>query len=109
MKFTITVTDFRPRRSNTLRGFATVNIGERKLTLHDVLIHQHANGKRWVGLPAKPVIDSGGVAKRKADGKIDYAPLFSFDSPAVRDAFSSAVIKALLEHDAEAFDHEVVS
>ena len=69
MKFTITVTDFRPRRSNTLRGFATVNIGERKLTLHDVLIHQHANGKRWVGLPAKPVIDSGGVAKRKADAR----------------------------------------
>jgi hypothetical protein len=108
MKLTITCTDFRPLRRNTLRGFATVHVDELKLTLHDVAIHEHSNGSRWVSLPAKPVLDSGGVAKRNTDGKIEYAKLLSFDSRGVSDAFTAAVIAALLERDAKAFDSETV-
>jgi hypothetical protein len=104
MKLTITCTDFRPLRRNTLRGFATVRIDELKLSLHDVAIHQHDNGSRWVSLPAKPMVDSAGVAKRTSDGKLEYVKLFSFDSRAVSDAFSTAVIAALLERDKRAFD-----
>jgi hypothetical protein len=107
-KLTITVTDFRPFRRNTLRGFATIHIDELHLTIHDIAVHQHDNGARWVGLPAKPVIDSGGIAKRTSDGKLEYAKLLSFDSRTVSDAFAAAVIAALLEHDAEAFDREGV-
>lgn len=106
MKFTITVTDFRPYRRNTLRGFATVRVDELKLTIHDIAVHQHDRGARWVGLPAKPVVDSGGNVKRTSDGRIEYAKLLGFDSRAVSDAFSATVIAALLAHDAEAFDHE---
>ena len=51
MKFTVKVTDFRPFRRNTLRGFATVHVDEH-LTLHDIAVHQHDSGARWVGLPA---------------------------------------------------------
>ena len=109
MKFTISVTDFRPLHRNTLRGFAVVHSAELKLTLHDISVHQHGNGSRWVSLPSKPVLDSAGVAKRTDDGKIAYARLFSFDSRGVSDAFSAAVIAALLEHDAKAFDCEAVS
>jgi hypothetical protein len=104
MKFTITCTDFRPLNRNTLRGFATVRIDELKLTLHDVAIHQHDTGTRWVGQPAKPVVDRDGVAKRSSDGKLEYVRLFSFDSRAVSDAFSAAVVAALLEYDERAFD-----
>ena len=71
-----------------------------------MLIHEHANGARWVGLPAKPVIDRDGAPKRNAEGKPEYVKLFSFDNRAVSDAFSSAVIAALLERDAKAFDDE---
>ena len=56
MKFTVTVTDFRPFHRNTLRGFATVRVDELHLTLHEVAVHQHDIGARWVGLPAKPVV-----------------------------------------------------
>jgi hypothetical protein len=108
MKFTITCTDFRPFRRNTLRGFATVHIDELKLTFHDIAIHQHDNGARWVGLPSKPIVDRDGNLKRTSEGKIEYAKLFGFDSRAVSDAFSAAVIASLLEHDAEAFDREGV-
>ena len=107
MKFTITVTDFRAHHKNTLRGYATIRIDELKLSVCDLAIHEHSNGSRWVGLPAKPVLDSAGVAKRKPDGKIEYTkPLLSFDNGAVRDAFSAAVIAALIECDDHAFDHE---
>jgi hypothetical protein len=99
MKLTITCTDFRALHRNTLRGFATVRIDELKLTLYDVAVHQHDNGSRWVGLPAKPVVDSGGNIKRSSDDKIEYVRLFGFDSRAVADAFSTAVIAALLERD----------
>ena len=87
-----------------MRGFATVRIDELKLTLYDVAVHQRDNGARWVGLPAKPVVDSGGSVKRTSDGRIEYVRLFGFDSRAVSDAFSEAVIAALLERDAKAFD-----
>lgn len=106
MKLTVTVTDFRPYHRNTLRGFATVHVDELKLTIHDLAVHQHDNGKRWVGLPAKPVIDSSGVAKRNAEGKLEYAKLLSFDSRGVSDAFSEAVIAALLEFESSALNAE---
>ena len=107
-RLTITCTDFRPFHRNTLRGFATVHIDELKLTIHDIAVHQHDDGARWVGLPAKPVIDRDGIVKRTSDGKPEYAKLLSFDSRAVSDAFSAAVIASLLEHDAEALDREGV-
>ena len=108
MKFTVKVTDFRAFRRNTLRGFATVHVDELQLTLHDIAIHQHDSGARWLGLPAKPVVDASGNIKRTTDGKIEYVRLFTFDARAVSDAFSAAVIAALLDHDAKAFDREGV-
>jgi hypothetical protein len=108
VKFTITVTDFRPLRRNTLRGLAVVHVDELKLSLHDVAIHQHENGSRWVGLPGKAVIDRDGNVRRKADGRVEYVSSFSFDTRAVSDAFSAAVIAALLERDARAFEREGV-
>jgi hypothetical protein len=108
MKFTVKVTDFRPCHRNTLRGFATVHVDELKLTIHDIAVHQHDNGARWVGLPAKPVIDSSGNVKRSSDGKLEYVRMFTFDARAVSDAFSAAVIAALLDYDQKAFDREGV-
>jgi hypothetical protein len=108
MKLTVTAAEFRAFRRNTLRGFATVHIGEMHLTIHDVGVHQHDNGKRWVSLPAKPVLDRDGNPKRTGDGRIEYARLFGFDSRAVGYAFSAAVIAALLDHDENAFDREGV-
>jgi hypothetical protein len=103
-KLTVTVTEFRPFPRNTLRGFCTVQVGEMHLIIHDIGVHQHANGARWVALPAKPVVNRDGAAKRTGDDRIEYVRLFSFDSRTVSDAFAAAVIAALLEFDPEAFD-----
>jgi hypothetical protein len=107
-KFAVRVTAFRPFQRNTLRGFCTVHVGEMHLTIHDIGVHQHANGVRWAALPGKPVLDRDGTAKRTRDGRIEYARLLSFDSRAVSDAFAAAVIVALLDHDEIAFDREGV-
>jgi hypothetical protein len=103
-KFTITCTGFTPYHRNTLRGFATIRLPELKLTIHDVAVHQHDSGARWVALPSKPLLDKNGIAKRGPAGKIEYAQLFEFEGRAIRDAFSAAVVRALLEFEPHAFD-----
>ena len=65
-KLTISCVAFTPYRRNTLYGFATVRLPELKLCIHDVAQHQYASGARWAALPAKPVIDRNGIAKRAA-------------------------------------------
>ena len=66
------------------------------MVIRDVSVHQYASGGRWVVLPARPVLDSDGTAKRTSAGKIEYAAILGFDSRAVTEAFSRAVICALL-------------
>ena len=80
-------------RRNTLRGFCDLRLRELKMVLHDVAVHQHDNGSRWVGLPSKPIIDRDGVAKRNDAGKIEYVPLLELEGRETRDAFSNAAVK----------------
>jgi len=47
-----------------------------------------------------------GVAVKDADGKIQYSAILEFDSRAVRDAFFSAVIAAVLDASPHAFDED---
>jgi hypothetical protein len=102
LKLSITCADFKPIHRNTLVGFATIHIGDMRLTIKDVAIHTKGES-RWAALPAKPQIDRNGVPIRDANGKIAYATLFEFDSVAVRNAFSHAVIAALLDRFPHAF------
>lgn|SRR5262245_26451175 len=102
-KLTITCTEFTPLVRNTLRGFATIVISELKLEIRDVAVHEK-NGERWAHLPAKPMLDHNGVALRDgANGKIKYADVFTFVDKATREAFSKAVINAVLRAFPNAF------
>jgi hypothetical protein len=76
-KFTIRVEGFMPRRSNTLYGFVAVAIPELHLTITDLTVHEK-NGRRWVGLPAHPVIDRDGTARRDDCGARVIAALLEF-------------------------------
>ena len=105
-KFTVRVTAFRPLHRNTLRGFCNVYIAELHLVVRDVAVHEYASGARWVVLPARPVVDHDGVAKRTSAGKIEYASLLSFDSRAVSEAFSAATVAGLLKFNPHALDEE---
>jgi len=105
-KLTVTCRNFKALRRNTLVGFVTVYIRELRLEIRDVAIHQKGEA-RWAQLPAKPMIDKNGVAIRDSStGKIQYASILEFDRREVRDAFSRAVIAALLELVPGAFDAE---
>jgi hypothetical protein len=102
-KLTIACTDWRSLHRNTLRGFATIEIAELKLEVRDVAVHDK-NGKRWAQLPAKPQVKDGALIKDASTGKIAYTPIMEFSSKAVRDAFSHAMVTALLEFAPDAFE-----
>jgi hypothetical protein len=102
MKMTIKCTAFRPFHRNTLFGFAEIVISELGLKLKDVALHEKANS-RWAALPAKPQIKDGSLVKN-ADGKLEYFAIADFTSRDIRDAFSAAVVRAVLEHTPGAFD-----
>lgn len=99
-KLTLRIESFTPHCKNTLRGFATVTVSELHLIINDIGIHTK-NGHSWASLPAKPWVKNG-EAVVDDTGKIKYLPILEFDNNAVRDAFSTAVVKALLEHDPRA-------
>jgi hypothetical protein len=101
-KLAITCESFHPLVRNTLRGFASITIHELKLTIHDIAVHEKGES-RWAQLPAKPQIRDGELVRDDA-GKIQYWPVLEFGSRAVRDAFSTRVIEALLEFAPGAFD-----
>jgi hypothetical protein len=107
MKLTVRCREFKPLVRHTLRGFATVHIAEMCLAVHDVAVHTK-NGKRWAQLPAKPQIRDGTLVKND-DGKVQYVPVMHFDTREVADAFSAAVINAVLELAPKAFSDEAVS
>ena len=101
-KLTVRCLAWRPRRRNTLRGFAVVKIEEMRLAVREVAVHTQ-NGKAWAQLPSQPWIKNGSLVAGD-DGKTKYSPLFEFDSDKVRAAFSDAVIRAVLTYDPRAIE-----
>jgi hypothetical protein len=101
MKFTIEVTGFKRFERGTLVGFCDLTIKELRLKIHEVSLHEKNGSSRWATMPGRPWVKDG-VAVRGDDGKIQYSPLFEFESREVRDAFSREVWRALLEFDPDA-------
>ena len=103
-KLTVTSESFHPLIRNTLRGFAEISVAEMRLRIRDVAIHEKGES-RWAALPAKPQIKDGTLVK-DVTGKVQYVHILDFDSREVRDAFSRAVVQAVLERAPEAFNGE---
>jgi hypothetical protein len=95
-KLTVRAVEFKPLVKNTLRGFASAHIAEMRITFNDIPVHAK-NGRRWAQLPAKAFVKDGELVKNATTGKINYLPMFVWDSHAVADAFSNAVVRAVLE------------
>jgi hypothetical protein len=100
-KLTIRCTDFHALQRNTLRGFAVIVIDELKLEIRDITVHQKGDS-RWAQLPARPQLRDG-VAIKDQSGKIQYTTILQFTNRKVSDAFSSAVVDAVLKYDPDAF------
>src|SRR5262249_34945054 len=95
--------EFRPLRRDTLVGFAIISIVEPKLEIPDVAIHQKG-ASRWPQLAAKPQTKAGTLVKDALSGKGQHVTILEFADRAVREAFSQAVIRAVLEHAPHVFD-----
>ena len=97
-----TATCWHPHVKGALRGFVTVTlpIG---LKLIDCPVLA-SNGKAWVNLPAKPVLDRDGKQKIGADGKPAYAAILEWRSRELSDGFSEAVIAAIRQMHPGALD-----
>jgi hypothetical protein len=93
MAFSIECEEFKPVVRNTLRGFATIKVPDIRMRVKDVAIHVK-NGSQWAALPAKPQIRDGQVITK--DGKAQYVPILEFTDRNTGDAFSRAVIDAVL-------------
>jgi hypothetical protein len=93
-------------RRNTLRGFTTIKIEAMRLSICEIAVHEK-DGKAWAQLPSRPrIMDSVIVAGD--DGKPEYSPQFEFDNSAVRNAFSDAVVRAVLKFAPDALEAEEV-
>lgn len=90
----VTILDWRPMRRNSLLGFAQIQLGA--LKIKDVTININT-GRKWAGLPAKPMMDRDGNALRNEQGKVKYVPLLEWDNKGAGDRFSESVIMALEE------------
>ena len=89
----VSLIGWKPMQRSSLRGFAKVRVGK-SLIISDVAIHA-SHGKRWAQLPAKPLIDSDGVAKRGDNGKIQYVPMIEWGDRQTAESFSMGVIDAI--------------
>ena len=107
-KLSIEIDSFKPQRSNTLYGFATILIPALHLRIFDCTVHEKGVA-RWIGLPAKPQVTKEGVVRKDDRGKTAYSPVLEFTDRATRDAFSQRVLARLLEQHPHAFDEEAVA
>jgi hypothetical protein len=100
----VSLLDWKPLRKNTLVGFACVNVRRINLRIDDVAIHQKG-GSRWASLPSKPMVDrSGAVLRDQQTGKVKYSPILQWGDRKTSEAFSQAVVTALLAAHPTALD-----
>jgi hypothetical protein len=93
---------FKPLVKNSLRGFGEFELSN-GLRLIDcpVLV---TNGKAWVALPSKPVLDRDGRQKTDANGKAVYVPVVQWRDRNLADRFSEAAIELIRAAHPDALD-----
>jgi hypothetical protein len=101
----ITIADWKPRESGTLRGFFSAGLPS-GLELHELMLH-HRDGSWWLSFPSKPMLGTDGAALRDDSGKIRYsAPLVSFANRQARDRFTEQMLVALRQAQPQVFAAE---
>jgi len=85
---------FRPLVKNSLRGFATIELPP-GLILRELPVLIGTNGRAWVALPRKPVLDETGQQKRDANGRPQYVAIGEWTTRTLSDRFSARVIELI--------------
>jgi hypothetical protein len=82
----VEIVKFREHKKNTLQGFLTILLQPSGIEIRDLTVHEK-NGKRWIGMPAKPYLDDSGDTK--------YSLIVYFPDRDRSDQFQKAVLAAL--------------
>jgi DNA-binding cell septation regulator SpoVG len=82
---------FKPMIKGRLRGFCTIELPP-GLILSDLPVLIGNDGRPWVALPSKPVLDAKGQAKRDSNGRIEYQPIGKWTSRPLSDQFSARLV-----------------
>ena len=90
---TVTVSDFKPVVSGSLRGFSQVGLPSGTI-MHGCGIFEK-DGRWWASPPAKPALSKDGTVQRDSNGKKRYEPAVSFVDRATEQRWSAAIIEAL--------------
>jgi hypothetical protein len=92
----ITASDWRSISKNTLLGFVTLTLSPSGLVLKECSLHARPDGKRWIGLPSRPQIDSEGRHRKDpATGKALWLPVVEIKDKAERERFQTAALVAI--------------
>jgi len=95
---------FHKVHKGTLRGFATIQFAS-GLRVIDCPVHVHSNGREWIGLPGKPLLDEEGRQRRDPiTGKPVYVPVNQWSEKRIGDRFSELVIALIRSKWPDALD-----
>jgi hypothetical protein len=87
---TMIASGWRQHQSGSLRRFLCLQL-QSGICLNDCTLHEQ-NGKRWIGLPGKPVVDSEGRHGIGDNGKRMWVPAVEIPSREVRDRFTAQAL-----------------
>jgi hypothetical protein len=98
---------WRPLRKNTLLGFVSIELAS-GLQIIDCTVHR-SSGRLWIGMPAKPQIDSEGRQKRDPNtGKPSFTSVNQWRDRETSDRFSELVITLLRERYPDELDGDLL-
>lgn len=100
MSTTISISDWRPRRSGALRGFVSATMPS-GIVIHEIGIFAKS-GQTWATPPSKPLVDRDGRPMLDASGKRRYAESLAFTSAEIKSRWSEAIVAALVAAHPEA-------
>jgi hypothetical protein len=98
--FTVEILAWRPVHRGALIGKVDACLGG-ILELFDSPIMVGQDGRPWVGLPGRQVIDRSGRVTISATGKAVFEPCVKWRTREVRDRWSRAVLIALVQQHGE--------
>jgi hypothetical protein len=102
----IEITEWKPVRKNTLRGFLNALLPTIRLEIRDCAVHQFGT-RTWVSLPAKAMTAKDGLPiLNERTGKQDYFAFLRFTTRGAHDQFERQVIAGLLARHPDALDDD---
>jgi hypothetical protein len=92
----ITASDYREVVRNTLKAFCTLTLSPSGLVLKECSYHERPDGSRWIGMPARPLLDAEGRHRKdQTTGKLLYTSIVEIKGKAERERFQNTALAAV--------------